>query len=93
MKTIVHTCDICKQSKSEDDLAHIGVTTRGITISSNRYHPAIEFDICKDCLEIKGFIVESPAEMDATEVEKRNTKTLEGKILDILDDLGVAFHE
>ncbi len=93
MKTTVHTCDICKQSKSEGDLSSISVTTRGITMLANHHHPPVQIDICKGCLEKKGFIIERPAEMDESEIGKRNVKTLEDKLFDILEDLGVSFHE
>lgn len=93
MKTVVHTCDVCKQSKSESDLSRISVNTRGITISYNKYHNPIEYDICKDCLKKKGFIVEPTPEKTAEETQNHNAKTLESKLLDILEDLGVQFVE
>ena len=94
MKTQIFTCDICKQSKSENDLASISITTRGITITKNHYHPALSVDICPDCLKKKGFVV-NPKEENITEEEavKKNEKTLENKFLEILEDLGVQFYE
>lgn len=93
MKTVVYTCDSCKQSKSETDLSRIRVNTRGITISLNKHHSEIEYDICKDCLKKKGFIVEPSPEMQENEVRNHNSKTLESKLLDLLEDLGVQFVE
>ena len=93
MKTTIYQCDKCKQSKSQEDLSKICVTTRGITISSNHYHPEIEFDICKDCLEKEGFIVNPEPELSEEEIKKKNYKTLENKLLEILEDLGVQFYE
>lgn len=94
MKTEVYTCDICKQSKSISDLSSISVNTRGITISENKYHADLKFDICKECLKKHGFVV-NPKDEDKTEEEAKsiNKKTLESKLLDILDDLGVQFYE
>lgn len=94
MKTTNYICDRCKTSKSQEDLSQIKVNTRGITISRNHYHSDIEFDICKDCLKKKGFIVNPiPEEQDEEEVKKANNKTLENKLLEILEDLGVQFYE
>lgn len=93
MQTTVYQCDICKQSKSKEDLSTIRVGTRGITIKSNHYHADVEFDICKECLEKKGFIVNPKSELSQEEIENKNSKTLENKILEILEDLGVMFYE
>lgn len=94
MKTEVYTCDICKQSKSKEDLSSISVTTRGITISQNHFHPAKQIDICKECLKKHGFVV-NPKDEDMAEEEacKKNEKTLASKLIDILVDLDVQFYE
>ena len=94
MKTQIFTCDICKQSKSENDLASISITTRGITIKNDRFHPAVNVDICADCLKKKGFVV-NPKEENISEEEakNKNAKTIENKFLEILEDLGVQFYE
>lgn len=89
-QTIVYTCDICKQSKDRDDLAKIEVKTEGIRIKEcDRYNP-LKIDICKDCLKRKGFLVEIN-DGEREQVEKQNKATLEDKLYDILEDLGVAF--
>lgn len=93
MQTTNYICDMCKTSKSQEDLSQIRVNTRGITISQNHYHADIEFDICKDCLKKKGFIVNPIPREQEDEVGKANNKTLENKIIDILEDLGVQFYE
>lgn len=91
-QTTVYTCDICKQSKDRDDLARIDVKTEGIRIKNcDRYNP-LKIDICKDCLKKKGFLVEFKSE-DSEQVEKQNKATLEDKLYDILEDMGVAFQE
>lgn len=89
-KTMVHTCDICKQSKSANDLAHITVRTEGIKIKESNYK-GIEIDICSDCLKKKGFIVETKTEEELQQANAKNSITLEDKIYEILQDLGVAF--
>lgn len=91
-ETTVYTCDICKQSKDKNDLAKIEVKTEGIRIKgSNRYAP-MRIDICKDCLKRKGFLIEAKNE-EIEQVEKQNKATLEDKIYEILEDMGVAFTE
>lgn len=93
MKTEVYTCDICKQSKSKGDLCSMDVSTRGITLTENKYAPAKHFDICKDCLKKHGFVVIASSREEAVEADKSNEKTLENRIIDILEALGVAFIE
>lgn len=93
-QTTVFTCDICKKSKGEKDLAKIKVNVEGIRIKGcDRYNPLV-IDICKDCLKEKGFIVEP--KIDDAENEQtagRNKMSLEDKLYDILEDMGVAFTE
>lgn len=93
MKTENYICDMCKKSVGKDDLSRLEVQTRGITISQNHYHPAISFDICKECLNKKGFIINPKPEQTEEEIKKYNHKTLENKIIDILEELGVQFYE
>lgn len=93
MKTEVYTCDLCKCSKSPSDLSSISVTTRGITIRQNHFHPPVSIDICKDCLKAKGFVVNPVPTKDIERVGKQNENTLRDKLLDILEDLDVSFHE
>lgn len=91
-QTTVYTCDICKQSKDWGDLAKIEVKTEGIKIKGcDRYSP-LKIDICKDCLKRKGFLVEIKDD-EKEQSEKQNKVTLEDKLYDILEDLGVAFCE
>lgn len=92
MKTEIYTCDLCKKSVGSNQLSHITLNTRGITLSPNKYHSDIKIDICKDCLKKKGFIIEATPE-EVEQADKANQKTIESKIIDILEDLGVAFHE
>lgn len=93
MKTEVYTCDICKQSKSQMDLSNIEIKTAGIIIKDrNHYHP-LRIDICSDCLKRKGFIVEVKDNEDIQQVKNQNEKTLETKLYELLEDMGVVFGE
>ena len=92
-QTTVYTCDICKQSKSKDDLAKITVRSEGIRMKGVGYN-GIQIDICPDCLKRKGFVVEIKENKEEIEqIAMQNKKTLEDKIYDILSDMGVMFEE
>ena len=91
MRTETFICDICKQSKSKEDLAKIKVSTEGIKIKGSDYW-GLQIDICPDCLKKKGFVVESKPEI-REQVDAQNKKTLEDKIYEILEDMGVTFTE
>lgn len=92
-ETMVYTCDICKASKSKNDLARITVKTDGIRMKDVGYR-GLEIDICPDCLRKKGFVVDFPENKDEQELaEMKNKATLEDKIYDFLVDMGVAFTE
>ena len=92
MRTTVYTCDICKQSKSYEDLAKIIVKAEGIKIKDVNQYNGLEIEICSDCLKKKGFIVDFNKE-DAEQTAAKNKVTLEDKIYEILEDMGVAFQE
>ena len=91
-QTTVFTCDICKQSKSKDDLAKIAVQTSGIRVKNT--YGGFTIDICPNCLKKKGFVVE-PKKSDEEDrlIKAQNEITLKDKILDILSDLDVVFAE
>jgi len=94
-QTTVYTCDICKKSKSSEDLLPLKVDTgayNGVSIAGFRGSTVLKVEICKDCLKKKGFIVESKKEEEQQHA-KQNKKTLEEKIYEILEDMGVAFQE
>jgi hypothetical protein len=88
MRTTTYICDICKQSKSQDDLVEVKISfdTKG------RYRPESKKDICKECLKKRGLLLENTENPDE-ETRKSNQKTIESKIVDILEDLGVQFCE
>lgn len=91
METTVYTCDLCKKSKSQSDLSFIRVSTsRGIMLKAG----STGIDICKDCLKNKGFVVESTGDYkEDGKTAQANSKNLESKLLDILEELGVSFYE
>lgn len=90
-QTTVFTCDICKQSKSKGDLEKINVKTDGIRINGEGYS-GLGFDICRNCLKKKGFVVEVK-DGEGEQAEAQNRATLEEKLCDILMDLGVIFEQ
>ena len=91
-QTTVFTCDICKQSKSKDDLAKITVKSDGINIKGVGYG-GINIDICPDCLKRKGFVVEVKDKSELEQAGSQNKATLEDKIYEILSDMRVMFEE
>ena len=91
METITHICDVCKQSKSKEDLARLEVRSTGIEFF-DRYTMS-KFDICIDCLKKKNFIVEKREDKTTEEIQNSNRDNLRNKIIDILQDLDVQFYE
>lgn len=91
-QTQVYTCDICKQSKSKDDLARITINTKGIKMLDIPYG-GLEIDICQDCLKKKGFVVEDKKDEELKQAQAKNKVTLEDKIYEFLSDMGVVFQE
>ena len=57
MQTTNYICDICKTSKSQEDLCQMRVKTQGLKIKEGEYYHELNVDICKSCLEKKGFII------------------------------------
>lgn len=93
-QTIVYTCDICKESRSEDDLVKIEIKTQGLRIKGADIYSPLKIDICKECLKRKGFIIEPKVDdEEGQQTEGRNRITLEDKIYGILEDMGVVFVE
>ena len=91
-QTTVFTCDICKQSKSQGDLAKITIKTDGIKMKNIGYN-GLQIDICQDCLKKKGFVIEHKTDEELKEAQAKNQVTLEDKIYDLLSDMGVVFQE
>lgn len=93
MKTTNYICDLCKTSKSEEDLCQMRVTTQGLKIKEGSYYNELNVDICKNCLEKKGFIINPKPEETEEDIKKKNSQVLENKLIEILEDLGVQFYE
>lgn len=91
-QTMVYTCDICKNSKSKDDLARITIKTEGIRMKDVGFG-GITADVCPDCLRKKGFVVETKTDEERENAGAQNKVTLEGKIYEFLADLGVVFED
>ena len=93
MQTTNYICDICKTSKSKEDLCQMRVTTQGLRIKEGSYYNELNVDICKDCLEKKGFIINPKPEQTEEDIKKKNSQVLENKLIEILEDLGVQFYK
>ena len=93
MITKTFICDICKQSVGQTELYPISVSVTIPKPYHGTFKTAGSKDICKTCLTKKGILVECPDGVSETEKEQKNKKTLEDKLLEILEDLGVQFQE
>lgn len=93
MQTTNYICDVCKTSKSKEDLCQMRVTTQGLKIKEGSYYNELNVDICKNCLEKKGFIINPKPEETEEDIKKKNSQVLENKLIEILEDLGVQFYE
>jgi|WetSurMetagenome_2_1015567.scaffolds.fasta_scaffold1303762_1 hypothetical protein len=99
MKTTTYICDDCKKSVGELDLCSIRVTLTvstkmsGSYVSNHSVNP-IEKEVCVDCLKKHGIVSQEFIDnKQSRELEAKNVKTIEDKMLDILEDLGVHFDE
>ena len=91
-KKMVFSCDKCGKEVNSQELVEIDVTTRNIKIKGCDGwlgHSPLHIEICKDCISEYGFKIE-PAENNS-HVAEQNRMTLEDKMFDILQDLGVCF--
>lgn len=85
-------CDLCGTEHSKEDTVHLEVKATGglaFPITRDNYWNAAtrQLDICRECLEKKGFVV--GGELSNAKKEEQNEKTLEDKLLDILADVGI----
>lgn len=93
MKTTTYICDCCKNSVGKDDILDITFQANLVKAPNSYYATqSIKKDVCKKCLEKKGLILEYNKETHEQDL-KKNEKTMEDKLLEILEDLGVAFQE
>lgn len=95
MITRTFICDVCKKSVGEAELFRVNtkITTPkqdnrglGCLVSCDK-------DICRGCLEKKGLIAEYSSDDKKHEQVAQNQKTFEAKVIDFLEDIGVAFVE
>jgi len=92
MITKTFICDVCKKSVGEPELKTLSVLMKGI-VSPSGYtsNQSASKDVCKECLEKRGILSLAPDGQKLDDVYAKNQKTLADKLIDILEDLGVAF--
>jgi hypothetical protein len=94
MITKTFICDLCKKSVGETELLALEVNlSMPKSPSGYTQRLTVKKDICKDCLEKKGIVTVVTDEKQRETITAKNQKTLEDKLIDILEDLGVAFQE
>jgi len=96
MITKTFICDKCKKSVGEFELLSLKVTIREAKPTSvyARNLADSEKDICKECLVKTGMIPTNfEQQSDKDEASIANKKTLDTKLIEILEDLGVQFCE
>ena len=93
MKTTTYICDKCQKTVEKEELVPLEICGAIITELNPYIHTTvISKDICKTCLTEKGLLIKYNHET-YKEDRKHNEKTLEDKMLEILEELGVAFLE
>lgn len=97
MKTTTFICDVCKKSVLETDLTEMRVTIVGRNKTTARTYSMsreVKKDICLDCLKKKNLAEKTFLEVKQDqETEDKNTATLESKLIEILQEIGVMFEE
>jgi hypothetical protein len=94
MKTTTYICDTCKKSVGESELTTLSISMKmskspsgyAATVTANK-------DVCKACLEKKGILVTVPEDQKHEDAVSKNQRTLEDKLVDILEELGVIFEQ
>ena len=98
MITKTFICDDCKASKAEEDLFTLNLSIEK-SEKSSRYLKcgSCKRDVCKDCLKKHGILTEAdPNDIAAKKEEQAaNEKkcSVENKLVELLEYLGVAFTE
>lgn len=103
MITKTFICDVCKSSVGENDLIQISSSiiipkqpNGTIEFYKNRSRTIVSTtkDVCKPCLEKKNLILER-SDNNETNIlnDASNQKSIETRLIDILEDLGVQFAE
>lgn len=97
MITKTYICDVCNKSVGEGDLCTTEIVIKSPNSTGNGYYrneiTRAEKHICKKCLTEKNIRVELPEGQKKEEMDKKNKMSLEDKVLDFLQDLGVMFEE
>lgn len=98
MITKTFICDVCKKSVGEFDLFKVTTNLEFPRLSGSGYRTtnltSCQKDVCRGCLEKKGLVTEGYGEKEnAKEIEAKNQKTLESKLTEFLENIGVAFVE
>lgn len=95
MEVVSHVCDICKSTKTKEDLIQLDLSQKNLysskfKIMSNN----IKLDICQDCLKKKGIVIEkSETEEDESSRLIHNEATFKDKFIELLVDCDVQFYE
>ena len=95
MITKTFICDLCKKSVGETELfgIEVNINVPGKSGYGGRYVTQKK-EVCKECLEKKGIVTEATGDRAKDQQNgTANQKTLEQKMIDILEDLGVQFTE
>lgn len=92
MEVISHVCDMCKQTKTKDEMVTLELSQSygsKVRIIGNRQR----IDICPECMKKKGIVIEKTEEQTQEEVYQKNERTIREKFIEILADLDVSFYE
>jgi hypothetical protein len=94
MRTTTFICDVCKKSVGETELCQVDTSVKMPRLDRGMKLASCNKDVCKECLTKKGLLIEySGSDKERADQVASNQKTLESKLIDILEDLGVAFQE
>lgn len=94
MEVISHVCDICKQTKTKDEMIQMSLSQRNCWSSKIKIiNNDLILDICPECLKKKGIVFEKTEEQTQEEIYERNEKTFKEKFVELLNDLDVSFYE
>jgi hypothetical protein len=95
MQTTIYTCDICNKEAKKEDLICMTITTnsryKGPYLAMKGGSKYLE--ICKECLEKKGFIIDIVSDEEREAKLKHNSVCMEDQIINILSDIGVQFEQ
>ena len=87
MRNYVYKCDVCKKETEQQDMKSLDINSGNINFQGSAFGKT--YDICIDCLTKTGFKLNNKENDES----KHNTKTLEDKLIEILQDLNVQFYE